>query len=106
MILPEQPNAAHIAAASLSRSGTFHGYGQIYKSRIRAKIAETIDRPIEKVVDDVELMDLVLSSFTLVELVVELQEEFNVQFVQEDLQDVRTVSHLIDLVDSRMGDDG
>jgi acyl carrier protein len=73
---------------------------------IRAKIAETLDRPPEKVVDDVELLDLVQSSFLLVELVIELQEEFNVQFVQEDLKGVQTAGHLIDLVANRMSGDG
>ena len=75
------------------------------RETIRAKMAETINCPLEKVVDERELTDLVLSSFLLVELVIELQEEFSVTFVQEDLQQVKTVAHLLDLVASRIGDD-
>ena len=73
---------------------------------VRTKIAATLDLPIEKVIDEVELLDLAQSSFLLVELVVELQEEFNVQVMQEDLKDVETAGHLIELVSGRIGLDG
>jgi acyl carrier protein len=54
------------------------------------------------VLDDAELTNLVNSSFLLVEMVIELQEEFDVRFQQVDMNEVATVGQLLDLVESRM----
>ncbi len=72
------------------------------KERVRAKIADTLGHTSEMVPDDAELTSLVNSSFLLVELVIELQEEFDVRFQQVDMNEVATVGQLLDLVDSRM----
>ena len=74
------------------------------KERVRDKIAEILGRTPQIVVDDVVLTDLVNSSFLLVEMVIELQEEFDVRFQQVDMNEVATVGQLLDLVDSRMGE--
>jgi len=74
------------------------------KERVRDKIAEILGHTSQIVVDDVVLTDLVNSSFLLVELVIELQEEFDVRFQQVDMNEVATVGQLLDLVDSRMGE--
>ncbi len=74
------------------------------KERVRDKIAEILGHTSEIVVDDVVLTDLVNSSFLLVEMVIELQEEFDVRFQQVDMNEVATVGQLLDLVDSRMGE--
>lgn len=68
---------------------------------ITAKIAEVLRLPESKVTEDVSLQDLTVDSFVLVELVVELQEEFGVQFVQEDLPAVKTVGDVVRLVNER-----
>jgi acyl carrier protein len=72
------------------------------KERVRGKIAEILGHTSEMVLDDAVLVDLVNSSFLLVEMVIELQEEFDVRFQQADMNEVATVSQLLDLVDSRM----
>ena len=72
------------------------------KDRVRTKIAEVLGHKTEVIVDDAVLTDLVNSSFVLVEMVIELQEEFNVRFQQADMNEVKTVGALIDLVDSRI----
>ena len=72
------------------------------KERVRDKIAEILGHTSETVLDDVELTNLVNSSFLLVEMVIELQEEFDVRFQQVDMNEVATVGQLLDLVDSRM----
>jgi len=69
---------------------------------VRAKIAEVLGHPAEKITDDAVLTDLVNSSFLLVEMVIELQEEFDIRFQQADMNEVSTVSQLLDLADSRM----
>ena len=74
------------------------------KERVRDKIAEILGHTSQIVVDDVVLTDLVNSSFLLVELVIELQEEFDVRFQQVDMNEVATVGQLLDLVDNRMGE--
>ncbi len=72
------------------------------RERVRDKIAEILGHTSEMVVDDAELTNLVNSSFLLVEMVIELQEEFDVRFQQVDMNEVATVGQLLDLVDSRM----
>ena len=74
------------------------------KERVREKIADTLSHTSEMVPDDAELTSLVNSSFLLVELVIELQEEFDVRFQQVDMNEVVTVGQLLDLVDSRMAE--
>lgn len=68
---------------------------------VRRRIAEILRQPLEKVADATELIDLVAESFVLVEMVIELQEEFHVRLLQEDLNGVRTVADLTRLVASR-----
>ena len=44
------------------------------------------------------MTELITDSFVLVELVIDLQEEFGVRFEQDDVQRIRTVADLADLV--------
>lgn len=78
------------------------------RTPVIAKIAELLG--IESASIDVHapLFSLVNSSFRVVELVIELQEEFDVSFGQEDMNGVANIGDLVDLVvtrrDSRGGD--
>lgn len=72
------------------------------KEQARKRIGEILEQAPEAIVDDAVLTSLVNSSFLLVELVIELQEEFDVRFHQADMNEVSTVGQLIDLIDSRM----
>jgi acyl carrier protein len=72
------------------------------RERVRDKIAEILGHTSEMVLDDAELTSLVNSSFLLVEMVIELQEEFDVRFQQVDMNEVASVGQLLDLVESRM----
>ena len=69
--------------------------------RIRQVIAGFVKKPIEKVTDATQLIDLVQESFVLVEMVIDLQETFGARFGQEELSRVSSVGDLIDLVRSR-----
>jgi acyl carrier protein len=64
------------------------------KEQVRKKVASFLNQPLDNVKDDAILTDLVPESFLLVELVIELQEEFDVRLMQEDLKDVKTVNDL------------
>ncbi len=68
------------------------------EAKVREAIAEFLGRPPAEVAPDAELRDLVEESFVLVELVVELQEIFAIQLHGQDLQGVKTVRQLVDLV--------
>lgn len=73
-----------------------------HKEKIRGKIAEVLGLDAGRVGDDIALTDLVASSFLLVEMVIEVQEEFDVRFGQAEMMDVATVSDFLDLVEGRM----
>ena len=63
--------------------------------QVRARIAAFAKRPASQAGDGVVLTGLVFESFVLVEMVIELQEEFGVRLLQDDLKDVKTVGDLI-----------
>ena len=62
---------------------------------VKAKMAEFLELPPERLDDSAPLAGLVQESFLLVQLLLELEEEFDVRLVQEDLKDVRTVGELV-----------
>jgi acyl carrier protein len=65
------------------------------------KIAELLDVDRASIDVAAPLFSLTSSSFRIVELVIELQEEFGVSFGQEDMNGVDTVGDLVGLVASR-----
>ena len=71
-------------------------------TKIREKMAEVLGHDPNAIADEAELASLVNSSFVLVELVIELQEEFDVRFNQADMNDVTTVRDLMKLIESRV----
>jgi len=73
------------------------------RERVRSAIASFLRLAPEKVRDEAVLTDLVRESFVLVEMVIELQETFDVRFGQDDLRAVRTAGDLVELVTSRAG---
>ena len=75
------------------------------REKIRQKIAGFVNQPPEKIIDDRILTELVTESFLLVELVIELQEEFHARLMQEDLRSVKTVGDLISTVEKKQVSD-
>jgi acyl carrier protein len=71
------------------------------KNRFKEKMATLLKQPAAKLDDEAVLTSLVVESFVLIEMVIELQEEFGVRLVQEDLRNVRTVGDLTSLFESR-----
>jgi len=68
---------------------------------VKSKMAGLLRLPISKLRDESSLTDLVAQSLVLVEMVIELQEEFGVRLVQDDLKDVKTVGDLTRLFEIR-----
>ncbi len=71
------------------------------KDAVKEKIASFLRQPITRLQDDALLTNLVVESFILVEMIIELQDVFEVRLVQEDMKDVKTVGALTDLFVSR-----
>jgi acyl carrier protein len=71
------------------------------RNKVKDRMAALLKQPASKLDDNVLLTSLVVESFALIEMVIELQEEFGVRLVQEDLKDVKTVGDLTALFESR-----
>ena len=69
--------------------------------RIIAALAELLGIDSGSIDRGAPLFSLVCSSFRIVELVIELQEQFDVRFRQEDMNQVATIGDLVDLVIAR-----
>ena len=65
---------------------------------IKHRIAETLQLPLAKLADDRLLTDVVAESFAMVEMVIDLQEEFGVRLEQAELRKLKTVADLTALV--------
>ncbi len=68
---------------------------------IKKKISEFLKVPLEKLDDEVELRTLVSNSFILIELIIELQNEFDIVLMQEELMGVVKLSDMIKLLESK-----
>ncbi len=64
---------------------------------LKATMAEVLSVDVERLADDAVLTDLVTSSFLLVEMIIDAQEEYGIRFNQEQMQDVKTVGDLVTL---------
>ena len=65
------------------------------------KIGELLAVDAASIELDAPLFSLTSSSFRIVELVIELQEEYGISFRQEDMNGVSTVGNLVELVVTR-----
>jgi acyl carrier protein len=72
------------------------------RTRAKLKMAQILGHSVENISDEAELTSLVNSSFVLVEMVIELQDEFDVRFHQADMNSVSTVGQLLDLIENRV----
>lgn len=73
----------------------------IKSEEIKNRIAEVLNISVEQFNDETILKDLVTDSFLLVEMAIELQEDFQVRFSQEDLKEVETIGDLIFLIKNK-----
>lgn len=69
---------------------------------IKTKISEFAKIPLSKIEDNKEITELVADSFMLVEMMLNLQEEFEIELEQEDLVDVKTVLDMVSMVQDKM----
>lgn len=67
---------------------------------VAERISTLLSLPVEKLTPGTALQDLALDSFRMVEMVVDLQEEFGSIFAQAELQLVATLGDLFKLLSS------
>ena len=72
------------------------------RNDVRHRIIELLGIDEADIDDKNPLFSLVNSSFRIVELVIELQEDFGIHFYQDDMNEVSTVGDLLDLVERRV----
>ncbi|MDF9810938.1 4'-phosphopantetheinyl transferase superfamily protein [Streptomyces sp. SPB162] len=65
------------------------------------RISATLSVPVDSLTPETQLRDLAADSFLLVEMAVDLQEEFDALFTQADLREVTTLGQLAGLVGAR-----
>ena len=75
----------------------------IDKNTVKEQIATFLKQPVSRLQDDTSLTSLVVESFILVEMIIDLQDAFGLRLVQEDMKDVKTVGDLTQLFVSRAG---
>jgi len=76
---------------------------QAVAEKLREQMAVILKQPVSRLDDSALLTDLVCDSFVLVDMVIELQEEFDIILVQEDLRQVKTVGDLIGVFEEHAG---
>ena len=77
----------------------------VQPEKIKNRIAEVLNISLDKFNDHTTLKDLVSDSFLLVEMAIELQEDFGVRFTQEDLKMIVTIGDLISLINNKKSQD-
>ena len=76
----------------------------IDSNAVKQRIASTLALPLAKLADDRLLTDVVAESFAMVEMVIDLQEEFGVRLEQSELKKLKTVADLTALVTAKTRD--
>ncbi len=69
---------------------------------IRRRIAAILEIPEKRAEPEADLADLVADSFRLVEMAIQIQDDYDVMFGQQDVAQLRTVGDLAELVRSRL----
>ena len=73
----------------------------IERERMRARMARALGRPANRLDDGAVLTELMVDSFDLVDVVIDLQETSGVTLVHEDLRGVRTVGDLLGVLERK-----
>ncbi|GGK74811.1 phosphopantetheine-binding protein [Mangrovihabitans endophyticus] len=71
-------------------------------SELAAKLAPLISRPAATISPDLTMNDLALDSMTAVEMVVDLQEDYDILLSRADLESCATLGDLAELIWSRL----
>lgn len=68
---------------------------------IKQRISATLQIPVARLKDEALIAEIVTESFAVVEMVIDLQEEFGIRLGQEDLKSIKTIGALAALIAER-----
>ena len=68
---------------------------------IKQRISATLQVPVTRLKDEALIAEIVTESFAVVEMVIDLQEEFGIRLGQEDLKSIKTIGALAALIAER-----
>ena len=70
--------------------------------KVKQLIAEQLGKPVEEITDDKEVVkDLGADSLDVVEMLMGLEEEFNITVPEEDAVNIKTVGDIIALIQEK-----
>jgi acyl carrier protein len=96
--------AAAFRPSAPSSSGRNVSASPVTFDAVAERISSTLSIPVERLLPDSTLADLAADSFMLVEMVVDLQEEFDSIFTQAELRQITRLGELVALLQSHVGD--
>ena len=69
---------------------------------VKKLISEQLNRPIEEITDDKEVVkDLGADSLDVVEMLMSLEEQFDITVPEEDAVNIKTVGDIIKLIEEK-----
>ncbi len=70
--------------------------------KVKELISKQLNRPVEEVTCDKEIVkDLGADSLDVVEMLMSLEEEFNISVPEEDAVNIKTVGDIINLIENK-----
>ena len=110
--------STRLCGAQLSIAASFHGETRtpqpnaperetpvptaVTFDEVADRISSTLSIPVEKLTPETTLRELAADSFLLVEMAVDLQEEFDTIFTQDELREITTLGELAGLVGAKV----
>ncbi|MCC8152521.1 MAG: acyl carrier protein [Lachnospiraceae bacterium] len=72
--------------------------------RIRSMIAETFDMDMDDIKPESTWEDIGLDSLDMVDIVIDIENEYDIEMPDDELENIRTVGELASYVQSKMDD--
>ena len=70
--------------------------------KVKELIASQLNKPVEDITEDKEVVkDLGADSLDVVEMIMSLEEEFNVSVPEDDAMNIKTVGDIINLIEGK-----
>ncbi len=70
--------------------------------KVKELIAKQLNKPVDAITEDKEVVkDLGADSLDVVEMLMSLEEEFNVTVPEEDAVNIKTVGDIVKLIDKK-----
>jgi acyl carrier protein len=70
--------------------------------KVRDLISKQLNRPVEEITEDKEVVkDLGADSLDVVEMLMSLEEEFNITVPEEDAVNIKTVGDIVKVIDEK-----